>query len=81
MSSPVLVCHPGIKETQTAGDIPRGFEVGSVVEVPMADGSPRYGVIRWIGILPHLKDKLVAGLELVRLNLNNWEPDILRIML
>ena len=47
----------------------------------MIDGPPRYGVIRWIGILPVLKDKLVAGLELVRLNLHNWEPNILRIML
>ena len=26
-----------------------GMEVGSVVEVPMADGVPRYGVIRWMG--------------------------------
>ena len=37
-----------------------------MVEVPMAQGLPRYGVIRWIGLLPELKDKLVAGLELVR---------------
>ena len=49
-----------------AVDIPHDLEVGSMVEVPMSDGHPRYGVIHWIGILPQLKDKLVAGLELVR---------------
>ena len=32
----------------------------------MAQGLPRYGVIRWIGSLSGLKDKLAAGLELVR---------------
>lgn len=32
----------------------------------MAQGRPRCGVIKWIGILPVLKDKLVAGLELVK---------------
>ena len=48
-------------------DIPHGLEVGSMVEVPMAEGLPRYGVIRWIGNLPQVKkDKLVAGVELVR---------------
>jgi len=41
--------------------------VGSMVEVFKVDGDPRYGVIRWIGILPQIKDKLVAGLELVRI--------------
>ena len=45
-------------------DNPHGLEVGSMVEVPMADG---LGVIRWIGNLPQVKkDKLVAGVELVR---------------
>jgi len=47
-------------------DISHGLELGSMVEVPMAEGLPRYGVIRWIGKLPQVKDKLVAGLELVR---------------
>ena len=42
-----------------------GLEVGSKVEVPMADGVPRYGVIRWIGNIPQVKEKLVTGLELV----------------
>ena len=42
-----------------------GLEVGSMVEVPMADGVPRYGVIRWMGSMPQVKEKLVAGLELV----------------
>ena len=49
-----------------AVDNRHGLEVGSMVEVPMAAGLPRYGVIRWIGKLPEVKDKLVAGLELVR---------------
>ncbi|PFX21241.1 Ubiquitin carboxyl-terminal hydrolase CYLD [Stylophora pistillata] len=40
------------------------FEVGSMVEVPVADaGYTRYGVIRWIGNLPSI-NKLAAGLEL-----------------
>ena len=42
-----------------------GLEVGSMVEVPMAAGVLRYGVIRWVGNLPQVKKKLVAGLELV----------------
>ena len=42
-----------------------GLEVGSMVEVPMADGVRRYGVIRWIGNIPQVKEKLVVGLELV----------------
>ena len=50
-----------------AVDIPHDWEVGSMVEIPMAEGLSRYGVIRWIGMLPQVKDKLVAGLELVRI--------------
>ena len=42
-----------------------GFEVGSVVEVPMAHGVPKYGVIRWMGNMPQVKGEPVAGLELV----------------
>ena len=53
-------------EAQAIAEIPHGFEVGSMVEVPMAQGHPRFGVIKWIGTLPTLKDKLVAGLELVK---------------
>ncbi|KAJ7388256.1 hypothetical protein OS493_038923 [Desmophyllum pertusum] len=53
-----------IESSQMTADIPHGLEVGSMVEVPMAEGLPRYGVIRWIGNLPQVKDKLVAGLEL-----------------
>ena len=48
-----------------SGDDHYGFEVGSKVEVPMADGVPRYGVIRWMGNMPQVKEKVVAGLELV----------------
>ena len=42
-----------------------GLEVGSMVEVPRMEGVPRYGVIRWMGNIPQVKEKLVAGLELV----------------
>ena len=63
----VLVFHPGFGDTEMELDIPHGLKVGSMVEVFKVDGDPRYGVIRWIGILPQIKDKLVAGLELVRI--------------
>ena len=36
-----------------------------MVEVPMADGVPRYGVFRRMGNMPQVKEKLAAGLELV----------------
>ena len=42
-----------------------GLEVGSMVEVLKACGALRYGVIRWVGNMPQVKKKLVAGLELV----------------
>ena len=48
-----------------SGDDHYSLEVGSKVEVPMADGVPRYGVIRWMGNMPQVKEKVVAGLELV----------------
>ena len=41
-----------------------GLEVGSMVEV-LVGGVPRYGVIRWMGNIPQVKGRLVAGLELV----------------
>lgn len=42
---------------------PHDLGVGSVVEVC---GVPRYGVIRWIGIVPEdKKARLVAGIEMV----------------
>lgn len=47
--------------------IPHGLEVGSVVEVSISHGPTLYGVIRWIGFLPQVKAKLMAGLELVRI--------------
>ena len=56
----------GRKNDKTTGDNFYGLEVGSKVEVPMADGVPRYGVIRWLGNMSQVKGKLVAGLELVR---------------
>ena len=41
------------------------LEVGSMVEVTRMEGVPRYGVIRWMGNIPQVKGRLVAGLELV----------------
>ena len=62
-------------EAQAIAEIPHGFEVGSMVEVPMAQGLPRYGVIKWIGTLPTVKDKLlVAGLELVKTEVLCFSP-------
>ena len=47
------------------------LEVGDMAEIPLSDGrSTRYGVIKWIGNLPELNGKLVAGLELVS---DPWE--------
>ena len=43
------------------------FELGTLVEVPsMRGGNSTFGVIRWIGNIPQVKDKLIVGLELVR---------------
>jgi hypothetical protein len=44
---------------------PHDFGIGSVVEVTVS-GEPRYGVIRWIGIVPEdKKARKVAGIEMV----------------
>jgi hypothetical protein len=44
---------------------PHDLGVGSVVEVTVS-GGPRYGVIRWIGIVPEdKKARQVAGIEMV----------------
>ena len=48
-----------------SGDNHYGLEVGSKVEVPMAVGVPRYGVIRWMGNMPLVRKKVLVGLELV----------------
>ncbi|XP_068684418.1 ubiquitin carboxyl-terminal hydrolase CYLD-like isoform X2 [Montipora foliosa] len=68
-SGPVPIDESQSNETtgvqdQMVVDVPHGYEVGTMVEVPMAEGLPRYGVIKWIGYLPQMKDKLVVGLEL-----------------
>lgn len=48
-------------------DQPHDLGVGSVVEVTVS-GEPRYGVIRWIGIVPEdMKARKVAGIEMVSL--------------
>ena len=64
-------------EIQAEVDNPQSFEVGSMVEIPMAQGSPRYGVIRWIGILPTVRDKVVAGVELVKTAVSCLAPLII----
>ncbi|XP_067052974.1 ubiquitin carboxyl-terminal hydrolase CYLD-like [Acropora muricata] len=54
----------GIEDQKTI-EVPRGFELGTMVEVPThTPGQPTFGVIRWIGYLPQMKDKLIVGLEL-----------------
>ncbi|XP_015748239.1 PREDICTED: ubiquitin carboxyl-terminal hydrolase CYLD-like isoform X2 [Acropora digitifera] len=54
----------GIEDQKTV-EVPRGFELGTMVEVPThTPGQPTFGVIRWIGYLPQMKDKLIVGLEL-----------------
>ncbi|XP_067052971.1 uncharacterized protein [Acropora muricata] len=56
----------GIEDQKTI-EVPRGFELGTMVEVPVLIlGQPtfNFGVIRWIGYLPLMKDKLIVGLEL-----------------
>ena len=40
------------------------LSIGSMVEVLSKNAKPRYGVIRWLGILPN-SPKMCAGLELV----------------
>ena len=64
-------------EIQAEVDNPEGFDVGSVVEIPMGQDSPRYGVIRWIGTLPSLRDKVVAGVELVKTAVSCLAPLII----
>ena len=56
----------GRKNDKTTGDNFYGLEVGSMVEVLRAGGDVIHGVIRWLGNIPQVKGKLVAGLELVR---------------
>ena len=59
--------YSGIEDKKTV-EVPRGFELGTMVEV-LGQEDPltlHFGVIRWIGYLPQVKDKLVVGLELVR---------------
>ena len=50
-----------------AAYIPHCLQVGSMVEVwkNNSKGPPRYGVIRWIGNVPQMTDKMVAGVEMV----------------
>ncbi|XP_015770334.1 PREDICTED: uncharacterized protein LOC107348782 isoform X4 [Acropora digitifera] len=51
-------------EDQTNIEVPPGFELGTMVEVAVHGGHPTFGVIRWIGNIPQVKDKLIVGLEL-----------------
>ena len=52
-----------------------GLEVGSMVEVPMRNGGAKCGVIHWIGSVPQIKGKLVAGLELVSEIIYQAQPE------
>ena len=64
----IFLLYSGIEDQKTI-EVPHGFELGTMVEVPVLKlGQPtfNFGVIRWIGYLPLTKDKLIAGLELVR---------------
>ena len=61
----VLLLFSGV-EGQTNIEVPPGFELGTMVEVAVHGGHPTFGVIRWIGNIPQVKDKLIVGLELVR---------------
>ena len=60
-----FLLYSGVEDQKTI-EVPYGFELGTMVEVPVPGGQPTFGVIRWIGYLPQVKDKLIAGLELVR---------------
>ena len=62
----IIFLFSGVEDQKNI-EVPRGFELGTMVEVPThTPGQPTFGVIRWIGYLPQMKDKLIVGLELVR---------------
>ena len=42
------------------------FELGTPVEIPVPGGNSTFGVVRWIGNIPQIKDRIIVGLELVR---------------
>lgn len=46
------------------------LEVNSMVQITLDKGNQVSGIIRWLGYLPQIKDKM-AGVELVRLE--SWE--------
>lgn len=64
-------------EIQAEVGNPQSFEIGSMVEITSAEGSPRYGVIRWIGTLPLTRDNVIAGLELVKTAVSCLAPLII----
>jgi len=58
------------------------LDLGSMVEITLANSSPAYGVIRWMG--PGHDPKItMCGLELVSLSLDGllhqWDPQSIRI--
>ena len=61
----ILLLFSGVEDQKNI-EVPHGFELGTMVEVPVPRGRPTFGVIRWIGNIPQIKDKLIVGLELVR---------------
>lgn len=46
------------------------LEVNSMVQITLDKGNQVSGIIRWVGYLPQIKEKM-AGIELVRLE--SWE--------
>ena len=46
-------------------DLSHGLGVGSLIQIPAADGSVKYGTIKWIGLIANVQGK-IAGIELVR---------------
>ena len=61
----IFLLFSGVEDHKNI-EVPHGFQLGTMVEVPVPGGQPTFGVIRWIGNIPEVKDKLFAGLELVR---------------
>ena len=41
------------------------FEVDDCIKVERANAAPWYGVVKWLGELPEIPGKLVAGIEMV----------------
>ena len=71
----IFLLFSGVEDHKNI-EVPRGFELDTMVEVPVPGGQPTFGVIRWIGNIPQVKDKLIVGLELVRKGTILWHSGI-----